>query len=578
MKGHDGSGHHRKLRMLLGHLMNRSVGALNRQFHQIFNICASVAGVALGLVLIGQLPPSLGETPYSAWALAPPFIALGLAVGTRRPALSMFVAMLFGAALHEPSAAGVATGIWKYWASNLFDLWHVCGLAFPACLLGLVQVMGQSGGTGALLAVAGRYVHGRRGSKLGTGVAGLLVFFDDYANALMVGPALRPLTDRHGVSRQKLAYLVDSTAAPVAGLALMSTWVGYEVGLFQEVARSLGLSSGGYALLLGALPYRFYCLFALVLVFLSSAWERDFEPMLSAERRALERAREAHGPLGRDGEAFATDTRLWHNAAVPLAVLLVSVPLGLMIDGGVLSAAEQAPARLASLSLYSDSLMASQNNTVVLFVAGLLATAAGLSVPWVRRSTPASELGTAFARGVRASLPPLAILLSAWGLAAVCKELGTGAYLLWAVSGNVAGSLVPLVSFLMAALVAFFTGTSWGTMAIVVPAVAPLAHAEGGQGLLLVTLASVLDGAIFGDHCSPISDTTVMTSVATECDLVEHVKTQLPYALCAMTVAATCGYLLVPGGSVLLSYALGAAALTVTLWVLGRPLVPLRSK
>lgn len=530
--------------------------------------------------------PLLAIVPAIAWGLPKPLraagMALALALATRRPALAMTLGAIYGMFLLRPERE-LLTGVQKYWLSNLVDIWHLSVLGFALVLLGLVQMMTRSGGTAALLALTVRKVRTRRGAKLSTGVAGLCVFFDDYANALVVGPTLQPLTDRLGVSRQKLAYLVDCTAAPVAGLAVLSTWVGYEVGLFQGVADELQLASGGYAMLLRVLPYRFYCIFALVLVFLSSYWERDFPPMHAAEMSAA-----CSRPAQPDRSIKSPPTanlQAWPNAVVPLILLLLCVPVGLLLDGGIASTLAAIPSRLFDISLYRDSLIASENNVQVLFLAGVLAAIVAFLMPLLQGNCGAKPLVLAFGKGVKLGAAPLLILMTAWALAGVCKDLETGAYLVEHLGAGLSPGWLPVGSFLLSALVAFCTGTSWGTMAIVIPSIAPLAFAagggvaDGGQFLLLITLASVLDGAIFGDHCSPISDTTVMSCVATGCDLMEHVVTQLPYALSAMFSAGLCGYVWVShGGSVWWAYFAGILLQIGTLWALGRPLlVPNRS-
>lgn len=500
--------------------------------------------------------------------LKPPISALALALITRKPALALSLGALLGVWLLAQTGTGIGVSVHKYWLSSFVDVWHLSVMGFALVLLGLVQVMTRSGGTSSLLTLAVRRIRSRRGAKMGTAVAGLCVFFDDYANALVVGPTLRPLTDRFGVSRQKLAYLVDCTAAPVAGLAIMSTWVGYEVGLFQTVAQEAGLERGGYSLLLAALPYRFYCIFALLLVFVSSWWERDFPAMHRAELAAG-----ATRSPNSDRQSIAADVQKWPNAVAPLATLLGSVPLGLLIDGGAVAALQIAPARLLEFSLYREALMASEHNVQVLFLSGIFAATVACVLPLIRGDASAIQLSRAFAKGVKIGVQPLVILVSAWALAGACKDLGTGAFLVDQLQGGLSAGWLPLGSFLLSALVAFCTGTSWGTMAIVVPTVAPVAFAAGGEPLLVIVLASVLDGAIFGDHCSPISDTTVMSCVATGCQLMAHVATQLPYAVCAMMSAAVCGYALVAhGGNIALAYFLGVVLQIGALWGFGRPL------
>lgn len=517
------------------------------------------------LPLLALIPAIVFGLPQE---VRPATMALALALTTRRPALAMNLGAIYGLWLLLPEQ-GIWAGMQKYWLLNFADSWHLCVMGFALILLGLVQVMTRSGGTSALLVLAVRKVRTRRGAKISTALAGLCVFFDDYANALVVGPTLQPLTDKFGVSRQKLAYLVDCTAAPVAGLAVLSTWVGYEVGLFQGVADELQIARGGYAMLLAVLPYRFYCVFALILVFVSSYWERDFSPMHAAEVKArLERPSIPVAPVSQAG-----DTGAWANAVIPIGLLLLCVPVGLLLDGGIAPAIAHDPSRLLSLVLYRDSVMASENNVQVLFLAGVVAAIVAFVIPWWKGQCRPRPLAVAFAQGVKLGAAPLLILVSAWALAGVCKDLKTGAFLVEQLGASLSPGWLPLGSFLLSALVAFCTGTSWGTMAIVIPAIAPLAHSAGGEFLLLVTLASVLDGAIFGDHCSPLSDTTVMSCVATGCDLMAHVVTQLPYAMCAMLSASVCGYLYVAhGGNVWLSYLMGIALQIGTLAIFARPL------
>jgi Na+/H+ antiporter NhaC len=385
------------------------------------------------------------------------------------------------------------------------------------------------------------------------------------------------------VSREKLAYLVDSTAAPVSGLILLSTWVGYEVGLLGDVAKTLGMRETGYALLFAALPFRFYCALTLVFVFASSAAGRDFGPMLAAERRALDQGkllRDGAQPLGEADPRHAAPPEdkphRWINAALPIVAVVIGTLAGFVADGGGWPRLSAAPGSLVSFSFWRETLSASENNVVVLFWAALSGAAIAILLPVLQRVLTPSDAFVSFGRGVRAGTYAAAILLMAWALAQVCKDLGTGPLVVGALGGALPPFVIPAMTFLAAAAVAFATGTSWGTMAILIPTAVPLAHAVGGTPLMLLCMAAVLDGAIFGDHCSPISDTTLMSSIATGCDHIDHVATQLPYAFVVMIVAVSFGYIAVAlGGPIWLSYLLGVSTLLVVLFSFGRKL-PIR--
>ncbi|MCB9582040.1 MAG: Na+/H+ antiporter NhaC family protein [Polyangiaceae bacterium] len=526
-----------------------------------------ILALALGLSALAALP----WVPNGS-ALAPPIIAILLALVTRRLFLSLGSAVLVGALLHKGLGAGLRDYAWK----NALEPSHLYIIGFTLALLGMVQVTARSGGARGIVEAVARWVRSARGTKLGTFAMGVLVFFDDYANCMLVGPTMRPFADRYRVSREKLAYIVDSTAAPISGIVLISTWVGYEAGLLGDVAKTLGLSESGYALLFSALPFRFYCVLTLVFVFVSSYFDRDFGPMLTAERRAREHGklvRDGAKPLGGDSERHAEPPPgaplRWINAALPVGVVVLGTLGGLVVDGGGLE--KLGPRSALSFAFWRETLSASENNVQVLFAAALAGAAVAIVLPLGQRIlSPAQSLG-AFLRGVKAGASAVLVLLLAWALAAVCKDLGTGPVLVAAVGKSLPTVMVPVVTFVVAAAVAFATGTSWGTMAILIPTAVPLAHATGSEPLTLLTMASVLDGAIFGDHCSPISDTTLMSSIAAGSDHVDHVATQLPYALTAMLAALFGGYLPVAlGWPPAAAYAMGVAMVVLAIFALGR--------
>ncbi len=485
-------------------------------------------------------------------SLLPAVVAIVLAFATGRVVLSLGVAVALGGLLSVganpvelvPHAA--RDYFWKATLTDSFKLWII---AFTCGLLGLVRLATRAGGIhGIVDRIAGR-VRGARSAQRTTALMGLAVFFDDYANTVLVGSTMRELSDRLRVAREKLAYIVDSTAAPLAGVALISTWIGFEIGLLSDAARGVGMETEGYGLFLSALPFRFYCLFTLVLVAVLVVTGRDLGPMLRAERRAAHTG-QVVGPFARPmssgtldcgGASIGDDLpRLAHVAVLPMAVVLLGTILGLFWDGGGFAGG---PAALLSFEAWREAFGDAENSTFVM----AMATAAGsvllLILVMAHRLLSFPRALKAYVEGMWSMSLAVVILVLAWAIKAVCDDLGTGNLLVAALGDSLPPLAVPLAVFFLAAVVAFATGTSWGTMAILIPVAVPLSFELGGAALTFVTMAAVLDGAIFGDHCSPISDTTVMSSIATGCDHMDHVRTQIPYALFSMTIAALFGYL-----------------------------------
>ncbi len=500
------------------------------------------------------------------WALLPPVVALVLVVAFGRVVVALGLSVLAGSILLHGPSAGLTVGVRRYVWDNASDPWHLMVCGFALSVLSMIKVIERTGAFGTLVSRMRRYVDSPRAVKLGALGAGLVVFFDDYANAFLVGSGMRPLADRHRVSREKLAYIVDSTAAPVAGVAIVSTWLSYEVGLLSEITAPMRLGVEAYGLLLLALPLRFYCLFALGLVFLTSYMGRDFGPMLRAERAARAAVRSSEAVVGDTGEASRGQDPTLVVAVVPVVILVCSIAVGLFIDGGGFDG----PFHPLRVSEWQRVLAGVRHSAAVLFTSALLALASALILASVSARIAPAQLWQAVLAAWRAGLPALGILFCAWALSAVGKELGSGPYLVAVLADRVPVALVPVLTFVGAAIVALSTGTSWGTMAIVMPAALPLAHDLGGVAVLVPTVAAVLDGAIFGDHCSPVSDTTVLSATAVECDLVAHVWTQVPYAMLAMVVAALSYGAVSLGVGGLLCLVLGVVAMATVLRIWGK--------
>lgn len=519
--------------------------------------------------------------PVRTWAIFPPLVAIVLAFATRRVVLSLGVAIALGALLSatfDPLEAIVRATrdyAWESILSRPSKLWIV---VFTVVLGGMVGVTARAGDIQAIVDRLTRWVRGPKSAQLAAFVAGLVTFFDDYTNAVLVGNAMRPLFDRLRISREKLAYLVDSTSAPIAGLALISTWIGYEVSLFGDAARALGLSASGYEIFIRALPFRFYCVFALVFVLVNVLGGRDFGSMLRAERRAAET-----GQLLRPGAVPLSGTTIASLrpregvegrplcAIAPVAVVLVATIVGLVWDGGGFSGGHGS---LLSLAAWREILGAA-DSIRVLGIASLLGVATALALALGPKRLRLREALVALGLGARSMGLAVLVLLLAWGLEAVTRDLGTTDLMVATLSGAIPAAALPAAVFVTAAVVAFSTGTSWGTMAILIPTVLPLAFHAGGMPLLLVCAAAVLDGGIFGDHISPISDTTVLSSISSGSDLMDHVRTQMPYALTAMVAALVFGYGLAGIGlPSWLSWVLGPAMIAAVLFGLGRSARP----
>ena len=541
-----------------------------------------IIGVAFGADDAGDKysPPDFG------WlSVVPPVLAIAMALVTRQVVVALLLGVYCGSLIitGNPGAAFLRVGD-TYLVGALADKSHASILLFSGILGGMVGVLSRSGATEGVVHWLTGHLSGRRGGQVSTAVMGTVIFFDDYANTLLVGSTMRPWTDRLKISREKLAYLVDSTAAPVATVAVISTWVGFEVGLIQEAMARLGFGGQAYTFFLRSIPYSFYPLLTLLFVYLISITGRDFGPMRKAELRAFHK-----GQVLRPGARPASDAPMPDDelvagyggeaaspllAGIPILSVILTTALGIYFHGRQVAMA----AGTASPSL--REVLNSADSFAVLTWAALVGAilAVGLAVGSRRLSLMDAMDG--FMDGVKAMVIAVTILLLAWSLSAICDNLGTAHYLVEASRQVLSARLLPLVVFVLAAAVSFATGTSWGTMAILMPLVYPLGHqlpldaglaATTAVNIHLAAVSAVLAGAVFGDHCSPISDTTILSSLATGSDHVDHVKTQMPYALTVAGISAVFGYL--PAGfgvSPWLSLGLGMGCVAVVVWRVGK--------
>jgi Na+/H+ antiporter NhaC len=520
------------------------------------------------------------STHFGWVSVLPPLLAVSLALWLRQIIPALFIGIWVGAwALNGFTLSGLGVGLLEsfqiYIVNALADSDNASVILFSAMIGGMVGLITRNGGLAGVVEKIIDFADSVRRASIATVALGLTIFFDDYANTLVVGNTMRPITDRHRISREKLAYLVDSTAAPIACLALVTTWIGYQVGLIRSALEDIPeLELNAYFVFLNAIPYSFYPLFALVLV-CSVVWTgRDFGPMWAAEQRARNTGKVApevssKSMLEEDGSQLAPPEDRPHravNALIPIVVLVATVVVGLYWSGEGDNLRDIIGSADPYKSLLWGSLLGVLAAAVLTLSQGILDLA---------------ETTTAWFVGVRSMLLAIVILILAWGLSEITTALGTAEYLSLQIGDHLHPGWLPALVFVLAAFTAFATGSSWGTMAILVPLMLPLTWtlmqasdmvAMEHLPIIYAVVAAILGGAVWGDHCSPISDTTILSSMASQCDHVEHVRTQLPYALFAGLVALFFGA--IPAGFGVpfwLLLPLGAVALIVGHRILGKP-------
>ncbi len=522
----------------------------------------------------GESSPPVHSLP--GWtSLLPPLVAILLAVLFRQVVLALLAGVWLGAVLvfQVDPFTGLLRTMDTYVSGSLQDSGHVSILLFSFLLGGMLGVIQRAGGTKGIVNTVAPLARTPRSGQITAWVLGILVFFDDYANTLLVGPTMRPITDRLKISREKLAYIVDSTAAPVASIAVVSTWIGVEVGLIHDAFVHSGIERDAFGAFVASLPYRFYPIFALFFGFLVAATGRDFGPMLRAERRARRTGRvlrEGAMPLADFGgdalEPPADKPHRWLNAALPILVVVVSVLVFIYVGGRKAAIADGKVLDLKTIVGSADSYSA-------LLWAAFLGSFSAVALAVGQRILNVHAAMEAWLQGAKSLFLAAVILTLAWSIGMITAEMGTAGYLVHVLSDSLKPHWVPVLVFIFSGITSFATGSSWSTMAILIPLVIPLAHrlAPGNDLILAGTISSVLAGSVWGDHCSPISDTTVLSSMASSSDHMDHVTTQLPYAVVVALVGMAVGDIPTAFGLPFwVSWILGAAALGGILYVFGR--------
>ena len=529
-----------------------------------------------------------GDRAVTEWRVIPGWVSImpaliAIALVFRNVIPALVLGIWFGAmSLQSFSAMGAVHGFLDgfqvYVTAAVADSDHAAIILFTMMIGGMVGIITRNGGMASVVRMIVSRAKTAIGGQVAVWLMGLMIFFDDYSNTLVVGNTARSLTDHLKISREKLAYIVDSTAAPVACIALITTWIGYQLGLVGDALESVPALAHitAYSVFLNSIPYSFYPILAIFFVLIVSAGGKDFGPMYKAEVRARNgqvkpvTAEALPAMEGDELEAKDNIPLRALNAFVPIIALIFALAVSLWATGE----GETITDVLGSAEPYKSMMYASFFGVLV---------AAMLTIG--QRILSVHETVDAWYGGVRATLFGMIILVLAWSLAEVTIHLNTADYLVTVLADSLPVALVPASVFVLAGFTAFTTGTSWGTMGILMPLVVPLTWAvmvvngmgdASGMHIMYSAVSAVLAGAVWGDHCSPISDTTVLSSVASGCNHVEHVRTQLPYAMLVGVVAV--GFGTIPGGYGLppwISLTVGALILFVTMRVLGREARPL---
>ncbi|PSQ87745.1 MAG: sodium:proton antiporter [Bacteroidetes bacterium QH_2_63_10] len=518
-------------------------------------------------------------------SVLPPLLAIGMALVYRRVVPALFFGVWVGAVIAISfSPWGVFKGLLDtfevYVLNAMATSSHVAIILFSLMIGGMVGIISKNGGTlGIVERLTGWASDSKRGQVV-TGVLGVSIFFDDYANTLIVGNTMRPVTDRLRISREKLAYIVDSTAAPISTIALVTTWIGYQVGLLGTAIENIeGFSQAAYSVFLSSIPYNFYPLLALFFVFLVAYSGLDFGPMYEAEKRA----RDTGKVLGNDAnvdEAAAEGDELEPPEGTPYRAFNAVIPI-LVLVGGVLVGLYATGVQVVGADAPLKDIIGEADSYTALMWGSLLGVLVAAALSLGQGILDLEQTVEAWYEGLKSMLFAMIILVLAWALSNITDVLHTADYLVSILGEALPPGAVPAIIFVLAAATAFATGSSWGTMGILIPLVIPLVWAvlvKNGMDapahyhILYSSVSCVLAGSVWGDHCSPISDTTILSSMASGCDHIEHVRTQLPYALSVGTVAILFGTL--PAGfgmHWLIGLTIGAILLVGLLWMVGTP-------
>ena len=494
---------------------------------------------AIILVLLIIAATSGKDLSYTAWALLPPVVAIGLALATKEVYSSLFIGILIGGLLYSGFGfEGTLVHVFEDgFVASVADSYNVGILIFLVLLGAIVAMMNKAGGSEAFGRWASEHIKTKTGAMLATTALGVLIFIDDYFNCLTVGSVMRPVADKHGISKEKLSYLIDATAAPICIIAPVSSWAAAVAGFVKDSGVS------GFQLFVKAIPYNFYALLTIVMMIALALMKFDYGPMRKFEPYTAEAAKQKLDTMVKRQGSFkegiqakkeeiikdkSRKTGKVIDLVIPIVVLIIACVIGMLYSGGFFSGANV-------IEAFSDSdasvglLLGSACTFIIVVIYYLF-----------RKVLKFEDIMICLPEGFKAMVPAILILVFAWTLKAMTDSLGAREFVSALVEGSAAGLqvMLPAIIFLIGCFLSFSTGTSWGTFGILIPitiSVFPITTSIG-----VVCVSACMAGAVCGDHCSPISDTTIMASACADCDHINHVNTQLPYAITVAAVSFFC--------------------------------------
>jgi len=502
---------------------------------------------------------------FGILTLIPPLVAIILAFITKNVVISLFIGILSGGFIINLTGYNIFVAIAKAFLDfidralySLADPWNAGIILQVLVIGGVINLVAKMGGAKAIAEALAKRAKTARGAQIITWILGILVFFDDYANALIVGPIMRPVTDKMNISRERLAFIIDATAAPIAGLAVISTWIGLEVSLISQGFESIGVEASGFGVFLQTIPYRFYNILILAFIVITTITLKEFGPMRKAEIEARKKSSEVINEVATSSEMDELAPKegikisIW-NAIIPIGTLIFSAIAAFYYSGysTIMNGDDVVIQQLVKTSpLAINSIIevfAASDASVALFQSALFASIIAIIMAVCKKIFTISEAIYVWIDGMKGLIITGVILILAWSLGSVIKELGTAHYLVERLNGTIPAFLLPSLVFILGAIISFSTGTAYGTMGILMPLAIPLAYKiNPDMSFVIVSTSAVLTGAIFGDHCSPISDTTILSSMGAGCNHIDHVKTQIWYSLFIAAITVIFGY--IPAG------------------------------
>ena len=540
---------------------------MKKNFKKIFGLTMMIFMLSTTFVFASEFELTVSNAEeFGIFTLIPPIVAILLAFITKNVVISLFIGVLSGGFILNLTGFNVFGALTQAFLdfinralNSLSDPWNA-GIVMQVLVIGgVINLVAKMGGAKAIAEALAKKAKTAKSAQLITWFLGICVFFDDYANSLIVGPIMRPVADKMKISRERLAFIIEATAAPIAGLAIISTWIGLEVSLISEGFESIGVEASGFGVFLQTIPYRFYNILILAFIVITIITLREFGPMRKAEisaRKLKDLTNEEIAVTSSHMDELepkeGVKLSIW-NAIVPIGALIISAIVAFYYSGysSIMAGDDIAIKAIVTNSPLSFKaileVFAASDASIALLQSAIFSTVVAIVMAVWKKIFTISEAIEVWIDGMKGLIITGVILILAWSLGSVIKELGAAEYLVEALNGAIPAFLLPSLIFILGAIISFSTGSAYGTMSILMPLAIPLAYKINPEmSFVIVSTSAVLTGAIFGDHCSPISDTTILSSMGAGCSHIDHVKTQMWYALFVAAITILFGY--IPAG------------------------------